>query len=92
MTQHVPERRGEGSLDISSYDEANDDKHSNVSDNSAKEDLKRYIREQEARTVRRVSPRKAAMNRRVQSPSVSSQDNNEMTYQGNLVNYNTVPV
>lgn len=60
MTQHLPERRGEGSLDISSYD-GGDDKHSNMSDNSAKEDLARYISELKDRPARRVSPRKATI-------------------------------
>jgi len=60
MTQHVPERRGEGSLDISSYD-GGEDKHSNTSNNSAKEDLARYINELKERPARRNSPRKAAV-------------------------------
>lgn len=89
MTQHLPERRGEGSLDISSYD-GGDDKHSNMSDNSAKEDLARYISELKDRPARRVSPRKATY--RESTPSESSYDDNEMTYKGNLVNSNTVPV
>ena len=63
-----------------------DDKHSDAaSQNSAKAQLAEYIRNRHGET--RVSPQRAATQRRIVTPSDSGADDNEMTYRPKHYNF-----
>jgi len=75
-TQHVPERRNDGSLDLYS-----DGKHSGVSDNEDEDDLAKWAKQHEQRVpVTRSSPNKNA----IVDYSQSESDDFEMTYQAGM--------
>ena len=69
-TQHVPERRNEGSLDIYLSD---------VDKDSLEKFAKNHTTRAEAAEPVRRSPMRQA---RLRAPSVSDSEDNEMTYQG----------
>lgn len=80
-TQHVPVRRNKGSLDL--YSEGKVSDLGDSEDNSAERDLQKWVQERQGLDPTRQSPSRKRPER-VRKAYESSEDDNEMTYQGAL--------